>query len=185
MSMRPGTRVRSGRSITWSAPEAAVRVVGHRGDAVALDDDARAVEHLAEVDVEDALGAQDGDGLIGHVDGSFLTATGRRRLGLDVVEVDRRRAGGRAAVDRDDGAGDLGRPLAGEVDGGVGHVAGAAEALERLDPPDDGRGVEGGVDVGGDVAGGDDVDADAELGDLDGGAAAEVDDAGLGGAVAC
>ena len=32
---------------------------------------------LAEVDVEDALGAQDGDGLIGHVD-SFL----RERLEL-------------------------------------------------------------------------------------------------------
>ena len=55
MSMRPGTSVRSGRSMTSSASDDAVRIVGHRGDAVALDDDARALEHLTEVDVEDAL----------------------------------------------------------------------------------------------------------------------------------
>ena len=67
MSMRPGTSVRSGRSITWSTSDADGWHVGHRGDAVPLDDDARALEHLAEVDVEDALGAHDGDGLIGHV----------------------------------------------------------------------------------------------------------------------
>ena len=82
MSMRPGTSVRSGSSITWSAPVAAVRVVGHRGDAVALDDDGRAVEHLAAVDVEDALGVEDGHRLIGHGWFPSLAAAGRRGLGL-------------------------------------------------------------------------------------------------------
>ena len=64
MSMRPGTSVRSGRSITWSA---SVGERSRRSTAVMRlpsMHDARALEHLAEVDVEDALGMQDGDGRI-------------------------------------------------------------------------------------------------------------------------
>ena len=53
------------------------RVVRHGGDDVPLDDDARPLEHLAEVHIEDPLGAQDDDGLIRHVEVPSLMVRSR------------------------------------------------------------------------------------------------------------
>src|ERR1700722_17446084 len=90
-----------------------------------------------------------------------------------------RRSGCGSAVNRDDDAGDLRRPLAGQEEDGVGDVSRSALTLERLRESDDGAEVVVG-DAGADMARCDAVHADAVLGQVGRRRPAELDHRGLG-----